>query len=84
MAGYPQLTIRIAVIISINHSNRGFALRLPSRPFEGLFELLSADASLSDNRTVGQHDRDAPVVEAEQLVVGVDIREMGVEAELAE
>ena len=72
------------MIISINHSNRGFALRLPSRPFEGLLELLSADASLGDNRAIGQHDRDAPVVQAELLIVGVDIGEVGFVAELAE
>jgi hypothetical protein len=39
---------------------------------------------LRNNRAVSEHDRDAPVVEAEQLIVCVDIGEVGFVAELAE
>ena len=41
--------------------------------------ILPSAAATSD-----QDDRDAPVVEAEQAVVGVDVGQLGLDAEIAE
>jgi hypothetical protein len=42
------------------------------------------DIALADDHSINQHNRDAPVVQAKQLFVGVDIGEVGFVAELAE
>jgi hypothetical protein len=62
----------------------GGGLRVPPRPFDGLLEPFSGDASFSNDDAVSQHDRDSPVIEAEEFVVSVDIRELWIDSEIAE
>jgi hypothetical protein len=51
---------------------------------QGLFEAFAGDVAFADDQSIGQHDRDAPVVQAKQLVVRVDIGEVGLVAKLSE
>jgi hypothetical protein len=76
--------VRLTVIISTIMGGPGARLGLPSRALYDLFELLFGDVSFSNHCVVGEHDGDAPVVEAEELIVGVDVCEGGIDAELAE
>jgi hypothetical protein len=76
--------VRLTVIISTIMSGPWAGLGLPSRPLYDLFELLFGDASFSNDCAVGEHDGDAPVVQAEEFIVGVDICEGGIDAELTE
>lgn len=50
----------------------------------GLDQLFACDAALADDLIVNQDDGDAEVVEAVQLVVGVNVGQVGRNAELGE
>ena len=63
---------------------RALRLGLPSRPFETLVERRPADSALGGDHAVNQHDGDAPVIEAKEFVIGVDINQQRVEPEVAE
>jgi hypothetical protein len=76
--------LSIGAIISTIKPGTVPGLRLPSRPFQGLLELLSGDAAFCDGLAAGQHYGDAPVVQAKEFVVGVDIGELRLDTELAE
>jgi hypothetical protein len=80
----PLLGLSLTIIIESLMSLWAADLDLPSRPLQTFFELFSGDAAFCGDHSVGQHDWDAPVVQAEELVVGVDIGELGLVAELPE
>jgi hypothetical protein len=72
------------VLINTIKSSRASWLGLPSRPFQGRLEGAARDFALGDDNSVDQDNRDAPVVKAVELVIRVDIEQLGVEVELLE
>jgi len=52
-------------------------LRLERAP-----QRLRGDLALEHNGVIDQDDRDAPVVEAKELVIGVDVNDLGLDVEL--
>ena len=49
-----------------------------------LFQGRKRDSALGDDTAVEQHDRDAPVVEIVQAIIGVDVGELRIVADSAE
>jgi len=46
--------------------------------------MLSGDVAFGDRDAVDEHDRHAPVVELKEVIVGVDVGQLRLDAELAE
>src|SRR6266571_1592669 len=63
---------------------RSGGARTPSRPIREPLELSAGDLALGHDRVVDKDHGHAPVVEAEQMIVSVDVGQLRLDAELAE
>jgi hypothetical protein len=52
--------------------------------FEGFLQLVAIDATFSDYAIIEKQHRDPPVVQREQMGVGVDVGELWLEAQVTE